>query len=250
MRTSVCVVLLWVAGCSVSPSVDGGVELPPVQDAGVADAGVSDAGVPDAGSPVAAWDSQLAGAFCAKIFGCCSTTEIEANFGEVTDEAACRALWLTRFSQRRVFFETSISEGRMRFVPEKGTECIAALSALACGDFNRWFGPPACSQVYVGTVADGDPCVLTEDCRAVNSSCLEVSGQKQCVAAIGAGQPCGEEFGRCLPGTRCVGNSTTGRPVCVQELPLGSACVVGSQCASQTCDDTGTCAPTPRYCGG
>jgi hypothetical protein len=241
MKTIFFIGLVWLVGCAASPGgVDAGLELiaePPA----------------DAGQPLTleAYETQLTSGFCAKIFGCCAAAEIQTNFGNVADEPSCRAMWLSRFEQRRAQFELSIDAGRMAFVTEQASQCLVDLTALACPDFNRWFGPQSCAATYAGRVPDGQTCVLTEDCSSVKGSCLETSpGEHRCVAATALGQPCGEDSGQCVPGTWCVGNSTTGRPVCVQELPLGSPCVVGSQCASQTCGDHDTCEPTPKYCGG
>lgn len=221
------------------------------------DAGILDATPPDAAARSEltpdAYDVAFIERYCGKILECCSVSEAERLFGGVTDVASCVSFWSARTEATRLQVRAAVTAGRMRFDALAAEACLGEVSTLRCPGFNRWFGPASCEAAYAGQVADGEPCTTFDECASTRGSCVAAEGaQRRCVPSAAVGEPCGPDVAQCAAVGRCVGSGgfPPEAPVCNAELDLGATCVVGSQCASQTCGTSNTCEPTPPLCAG
>lgn len=241
------------AGCGVDARVTDGSTL----DGGALDADPADTTTPPDAETLPAltadtFDVMFIERYCHKIVECCSPAESERVFGGITDLASCLSQWRGHADGRREWFGAMIARGTVRFDTSVAQACLREVDQLACPDYNRWFGPASCEAAYAPQLADGAPCMASEECASPGASCTapDASGRR-CTPGANVGEPCGPGA-MCRPGTRCVGSSgfPPETPVCHAELELGAACQVGSQCASQTCGANNTCEPTPPLCAG
>lgn len=185
--------------------------------------------------------------------------------GVATDEALCAGnLWSTfiitgEFLPNIASVRAAIERGSVIYHEEHLEACLVDIRETACTRKDFWqiasdaLGS-SCDQVFEGTLAEGEPCWIREQC--VSGSCDAPYCELACCEGVCAparvkaaiGESCAEA--RCVAGAYCV--ATT----CVARQPSGAACAppeghsFGDECIEGTlCDSngdgTGTCRPLP-----
>jgi hypothetical protein len=156
-----------------------------------------------------------------------------------------------------------ITAGRVAYNATQASACSAALGSLTCALFTS-DTPAACASVLTGTVANGAPCYIDEDCATgtcnstastcpgtcqayaqLNQSCatascapgLSCDATQTCKAESAVGGPC-----PCQTGLWC--DSSGASPVCKAALALGASCST----ANDQCNALTMCAGTPATC--
>jgi len=193
--------------------------------------------------------------------------------GVFTDQDSCEGFFRIVVDVDR---QPSIDAGLVHYNGEAAESCYTALAAVTCdGTARAARVPPAdCSKIFTGTIADGDSCENSLECKSGRchidtSSCTTQCCSGTCgsskLAAIGdacidstdcvADSYCGTDDAchalgqagaqcyidaECDYGLRCAGSAPG--TTCQQAGTLGNACPSG-QCAEigSVCDASGTC---------
>jgi hypothetical protein len=95
----------------------------------------------------------------ADLFGA-NEAECQATFTEIIDPNAVQA---------------SVDAGRIIFDSADNDACFAATDAASCDEFWNGDAPAACDTSFVGTVADGGACTISDDCAGADSGCDEAT---------------------------------------------------------------------------
>jgi hypothetical protein len=126
--------------------------------------------------------SQLAGAQCESLAGCCR--QIDQAF----DVATCKTYVTARLED----FLSRESGVNTRYDAEAAGDCLADYSAqLACGQVPD--DPPACRRLYVGTLPLGAACVSSSECAPPEGGyafCYEVCTAVMPLLHGKLGDPC------------------------------------------------------------
>lgn len=137
--------------------------------------------------------------------------------------------------------------GRLSYDSAKGTACINAINAVPMPSRTAAQHATvvnACKDVVTGTQTIGAACRANVEC-APGAACKNmVAGTGTCAAIDGLGAACTFSAGR-VRSNSCSyhGNAETGRycsdsdgnGVCENLLPVGTACLFDTQCASNLC---------------
>jgi len=180
-----------------------------------------------------------------------------------SDEATCRSL--TFLSPARQV--AGAKAGRARYDAAQAGKCVAEIESLDCAaaSFINVLTGVTCRDVFVGQVAQGGACAVSDDCAGdatcgnrmagcdpEEACCLGSCGPPQPAIALGAA--CG--FGaRCVDGAYCKIMGTSG--VCTAPSTMAgaicdsdSACVAPLRCLASACTlpvpSGGTCDPDVR----
>jgi hypothetical protein len=185
--------------------------------------------------------------------------------GVATDEALCAGnLWSTftitaEYQPDVASLPAAIERGSVIYHDEQLEACLAGIRETECTTTAFWqlfegaLGPD-CRQVFEGTLAEGQPCWLDQQCVSGSceimwcdvACCEGVCGPASATAAIG--ESCA--YAECAEGAYC------GTSACVARQPSGAACtppegdVVSEECIEGTvcdpnADGTATCRPLP-----
>jgi len=126
---------------------------------------------------------QMGHKICDEAFMCKSSfpTDFGGTFDEVfgTTATQCYTDSLASFDPMKV--EQQITAGTIKFNAADAATCLAGLTFPAtCADFwqNGPTMPAACDTALVGTIADGQACVVDLECSNVQSYCDPTS--KKC----------------------------------------------------------------------
>ena len=185
---------------------------------------------------------ELAKAYCAKVFGCCTATEIQDQFGDfiqVSDEARCVEVY-TAFVEAFLVGQIrgSVEKGRIEYHADTTGDCIATLRNAGCEVFANAQAELDGCEVMTGLVATADVCAWDEECGA-GSYCDGdnfLTGQEGvCTAEPGDGDPCS---GECAEGFRCISGH------CQPLGANGAGCDSDNDCLSDHCEQ-----PTPSSSG-
>ena len=130
----------------------------------------------------------------------------------------------------------AVDRGTTSYDGAAASRCLAASEMLGC-DIQNAPQPAACAEVFVGTIAAGAPCSISEECTGDaycnGASCPETAGT--CTARVAAGGSC-TSGAACSAGLSC-NDGTCGTP----PSTLGQACEGLGGCAlDQVCSE-GTC---------
>lgn len=209
----------------------------------------------DDGAAIAVEDlpAQQAAALCDLFLRC----------GVATDEALCAGnLWSTFSLNIRpsvASLPAAIESGSVIYHEDRLEACLAGIRETECTTTAFWqiFSDALgadCRQVFEGTLAEGEPCWIHEQCVSRScetmlcdlACCEGVCGPARVAAAIG--ESCADTS--CVEGAHCVAAT------CVARQPSGAACMppegdsVSRECIEGTVcdrndDGTGTCRPLP-----
>jgi hypothetical protein len=131
----------------------------------------------------------------------------------------CVALTTTRVQEELPNWQAAIDDGRMTYHGEQVETCVADIGARSCEAFNER-GGDACSAVFEGATAVGQPCTLGDEC-AGDARCEFDSGcPGRCAPLGGEGEDCGENDD-CASGLVCNGT-------CEQPAGAGDLCQAGN----------------------
>ena len=139
----------------------------------------------------------------------------------------------------------SVAAGRMTYDPAKGQACkdlADGLLATSCFGENSpvLTGatlPPACDQMFTGTVANGASCYDTEECAAGYCDFSANTCPGTCTAKKAAAASCDDDE-ECQAGLSCESGT------CAAPLALGASCggnVPGDCGQGLYCNDSGKC---------
>lgn len=106
---------------------------------------------------------------CGHFAECCTAEEFMEQTLGAEDEAECRTLYSGLFDQLLVpVLEDSIAAGRVVYHPDRMAECLDALAAMSCTEWNEANADDTtfagCSDPFEGQVADGGDCAQDFDC--------------------------------------------------------------------------------------
>jgi hypothetical protein len=118
-------------------------------------------------------------AMCAKAFECQDSfpgtpEDFTASYG--ADEAACFAMYSGYLAAGAAQYQASVDAGRMTYDPADARTCLDGLAGVTCDQY--WNGneePPECDTTFVGQVADGGTCTMSDDCANDTSYCDETT---------------------------------------------------------------------------
>jgi len=191
---------------------------------------------------------------------------IDVACGSMPDMATCRAS-LQLEGTDLLTARADIAAGKTRYDSAKAGACLEFAHRLYGSGCTRsgtsdLTGEEVCSEVFVGTVADGGACFLSTECASAKCQQADTACQpaQQCCAGtciakpapIPAGADCtalqpGQE---CAAGSYCFTIAPSPTPTCVVPSKVaGAACTTIVQCASPLfCDldvatGAGTCQP-------
>lgn len=219
-----------------------------------------DAAPPDGGISLPRAPAAYAGAFCERVFACCTAPEIADRFDgidpAIDDLASCQA-YAARVFGNEFVADTLDAEaaGHARYLPEQMGECVDHLRADDCVHLARVLAlmalPADCPRVHEPFAAVGDGC--NHDFQCTTSYCLggTENADGACAVLPGLGDPCPES--RCVDGAFC-DRSVDPAGRCTTLAANGDACTSRFGCASFYCDspapgEPGVCA-TPTTCDG
>jgi hypothetical protein len=195
---------------------------------------------------LADFPAHLAAAQCARVFRCCTVSQIQALYGtSVTTQSACTAE-LTALGQALITSSVTDAQnaGRLRYDGAAAATCFEKLGSAACtATSNDPTVVSECAAYFVPLVATGGACSNDEECQT--GFCdrpLASSADGACAVVPTTGMPC---TSRCVAGATC----DTVMGTCVDPKPDGSFCFVDEDCVSGFCDNPnitgGTCAASP-----
>jgi hypothetical protein len=216
---------------SPDSGTDGGVQR---RDGG------NDAGSPsDAGTPLTEGEfrEQLYDKFCAKLLAC----ESKLGFG-VLLEVLCHPFLADEFPVPQLVFRPEVAT----FHRPTAMDCLDSLDEPSCnllGGVLEFDNASACARVFQGTLAPGESCLTTAECR--EGFCLEMDGcGGVCEAWIEEGGSCADDRrDGCAPGLTCRSSDDTCQPLVSEDDP----CSRSSECGALLwCDNSAnSCQPLP-----
>lgn len=196
---------------------------------------------------------ELGESTCAKIFDCCSETEVMDMFEgidpPITSPAECEqfyAAFVAGFLTGPA--QDAIDRGTLVYRGDLAADCLAAFDALTCEDLQTFSDPPVdgCEAIFEGQLADDAECVTDLECASGFCDGDSLNGDPGvCRTRPGDGDPC-DTFD-CEDGFFC-DTSGTGSGTCVPALADGAECTFDGDCQSDNCE--GTCMPAVPECTG
>jgi hypothetical protein len=182
-----------------------------------------------------------------------ASCEAGLRCGLFPDEASCAGAVEPELGQLRL----DVSAGKIIYDAEAVGACFDALASLRCDDY-RTADPASCRRALTGTVADGDPCHLVDDCRSGDcdmsgcarglACCAGICGPSSTTVADGAS--CADAAVRCADGSYCAGFGAAA--LCARRGVVGADCDARGQCADgldclrARVGTQGTCGPYPK----
>jgi len=191
--------------------------------------------------PLDRLDEEYAAAFCRKIFGCCTASELPETPAAGGDEAACRATYGAAIASDLGDIQASVASGIVTYDGLKARSCFDTLIALPCTEWGGDEAPdriPDCALILVGTVTPGGTCTGSETCPG--GVCWPGGA---CVAYAKRGESCAEI--PCQGGLYC---KTNAAGICAAYESNGATCSFDDACRSNSCNG-GVCGPS-EICNG
>ena len=153
--------------------------------------------------------------------------------GAATDEALCAGnLWSTYIFTAESLpkvasLRAAIERGSVIYHDERLEACLVSIRETACTaeDFRLLFSTAlgaACNQVFEGTVAEGEPCWIREQCAS--GSCDITYCELACCEGVCAPARVKAAIGESCAETECVAGAYCTATTCVARKPLGAAC--------------------------
>ena len=157
------------------------------------------------------WDvknyaENLAEAQCAKIYDCCTQTEVQAveqeSYGNDQDDCEDETSDVLNFKENQI--EEGVDDGRLEYHGDVLERCLANYAALSCTDLKQKATATAaeCDGVLVPLVATGGECEIDEEC--IDGHCQfanEDDEEGVCQPFAAQGAACADTT--CGPGTYC-----------------------------------------------
>jgi len=204
--------------------------------------------------------NRLGTSYCMKEFSCCTSTEIQMDFGAfsiggqpITTEPQCEMFYSGLFNSLVIGeYMTSIANGRVVYDSNAAGACLDLVDSLSCSEFGTQTsldGASGCQQFFIPKVADGAACAQDYECTSNN--CVGATTQPlkdgACMPLPSSGQTCSFN---CASGTYC----DFGMHSCQPVKANGGACDSNDTCTSAYCDGantgSGVCADKPARCDG
>jgi hypothetical protein len=203
--------------------------------AGGPDAAVAGA---DAAPPLALADflSAEKAARCAKLFECCTPTELTGTGFD--SEASCREALATFDPIIEELVDQHVAAGTAVYDGAAAGACVAQLAGLDCAAVPAVrFALATPQQLYClpfeGQLADDAPCQDALECASGNCAPEDTPGAGTCQPKPGEGEPC---RGNCGGGLRCVGDTALVPGTCQPHAADGEACETSVDClATSSC---------------
>lgn len=200
-------------------------------------------------SEIESYASAYASAICQVIKRCWK------NYGLQAQES-CEAS-LERQYREGIFANLSaaVADGRVQYRPDAAAQCVNGTASTSC-DNGLLVDAPGCSEVFTGTLAEGDDCTLDAECAPDLQCVVTDACPGKCGGFPDVGEPCASP-NRCKPGLLCAVGSDGG--VCQAPIALGGTCSQTLLCGPlQFCkgldrsnpQSTGTCAPRDELYSG
>jgi hypothetical protein len=203
--------------------------------------------------------TELAKVGCSKIFECCTSTEVMAQFANITidgqpitTEAQCESFSGGLFASFLTpQYKDSIAAGRIAYDADAAGDCIDVAANLSCSDYSQLSGNESvhCDKPFIiPKVADGGMCAQDYECTGGycdGASNSMVNGT--CKPLPTAGQDCNE---KCAQGLYCGYDQTAMKEACQAVKANGSACVSNDECTSNHCVSSTCAAAPPPVCDG
>jgi hypothetical protein len=169
------------------------------------------------------------------------------------DSASCHAALHANLNQ----VQADVAAGKVKYDASQAGACLdSASTILTCRlSAARERQSSACAATFVGTVAEGGPCLVSEDCVSAHCNITNCAAAMCCAGTCVAAQPTGVAVGgactstnQCVDGAFCdFGAMASG--TCAAVRPAGQPCTSSDQCVSGTaCLPTSTAAASPRAC--
>lgn len=167
--------------------------------------------------------------------------------GLATDAALCVDAW-SRFTRLPADLDAAIANGTVQYDAAAAGECLDGLRGATCdGLFDvAVFDQEACERVFTGTIGNGDPCFIDEQCiegLCDVDACAMACCEGTCIAAppqAAIGEDCslGQD---CVPGAYC----DVETEVCAAYRVQGEACPGGYECGGGLECISAICQPGP-----
>ncbi len=191
------------------------------------------------------WGGRFAAAMCARIFGCCSSSEA-TQLGYASEAQCASALG----SQEQTSLNQVLSTGMVRYDGAAALACVDDIAAASCAalfsNLGRPTAPPSCSRVAVGTGQTGAACgdldfyCQSDDCES------QYCAPPSCRTVVcPGGQYCDPTSLGCLPGqaagatctfnAECDPSIVCRMGICGAPLADQSPCTEDTDCASGAC---------------
>jgi hypothetical protein len=196
---------------------------------------------------------------CAKLADCCTQAEfMEQTLGSDTEQE-CVALFSGFGGIVFNVIEDSIEAGRVKYHPERMSDCLDVIASASCSEFagrnDDPVGPSGCEDPFVGQVALGGQCANDVDCVSeyCSGDSVDFNGNVMfgmCANVPSVGQPCVDD--ECAAGAYC--DHSGAAATCVAMKADNSACGSDDECTSGSCNGAsggsdGTCG-APTTCDG
>jgi hypothetical protein len=168
---------------------------------------------------------------CARLFGCCTPTElIGTDYNSEVECVAEIAGWLSSVQQ---IFDERIVAGTVVYRPDLAGACVARVNALTCDavSMQRFdLAAPlgiSCIEAFQGLATDGQACADSIDCASRFCIATPLAGAGTCGQPPGLGQPC---HGGCTGDLVCVGSNATTAGTCMMKHGVGGVCAITPDC--------------------
>lgn len=194
-------------------------------------------GCRDEGSGPIAYDELVdaqAAAICEYFVAC----------GYATSTELCIDQW-ARVSLSSGDLDAAVDNGTVRYDAAAAGDCLDALGAASCASFLEGFDEESCDQVFQGTIENGNPCWIDEQCISQYcevEACAMACCQGTCLAPLpeaGVGDDCSLQD--CVDGAYCDFETS----LCAAQGAAGEPCPVGYECADSLTCIAGTCEVPP-----
>jgi hypothetical protein len=189
---------------------------------------------------LADFPAEYGAVYCAKAVECCTTAELEEQVLSSSEEE-CNQVFVGLLGTLLLpVLEDGVEQGRLIYHGDRIGDCIDALDAMSCDDFNSALsgsGFTGCDDPFEPLVDVDGECGTDADCISgyCSGDSTDLEGNFTygvCAVAPTAGQPC-DDF-HCADGAWC--DSGT----CAEPQADGAACSSRDSCASGACNE-GTC---------
>lgn len=142
------------------------------------------------------------------------------------DQAACEAAYFVSEDNSLKALVAAVKRGTIVYDGHRARECLDEYGRDCIQNLGA---PPACDETFRGTVAEGGPCQVRQEC--LSGQCEQSCGNACCVGTCVAGPgkimvggDCTATGSVCLTGAHCKSGQ------CVVDLPIGAACAAGDVC--------------------
>lgn len=207
--------------------------------------------------PVDNLGPELAKVSCSKIFECCTSAEVMAQFANITynnqpitTEQQCEDFTGGLFAGLLTpDYKASIAAGRIDYDADAAGECLDAAANLSCSAYSMLSTNTSvgCDTPFIiPKVGDGGGCTQDYECTSGFCDGASDTADGTCAAMPTAGQAC---TGTCAHGLFCSYDQTAMMETCQPVKANGETCDYDSQCSSDNCDG-GSCADKPQVCDG